>query len=201
VVFCRHYAVEKEAVKDVSSIQGVDEVDDALRQMISEGSNITETITRQNDNIKISSELMIHAVYDSLVDLSLQLVIKLYPDGITGLINAEDAFTSFPPGMEEYVKQVRDVLRSNGPSNVHESSLDDAVERTTKLFNWVEKAHSDLGQFFGEHHETVSLCLLFKQTSTIAVTCSQFNSLAQRESAQHVLPFKEGRKGRKIHRD
>lgn len=160
VVFRRHYAIENETVREVSSVEDVKEVDSALQQMISEGSNIAETITRQNENIKIGSELTIHAVYDSLVDLSLQLVIKTYPDGIKGLIDEERPYTSFPPGMKNYVDQVRNGLRSNDPDNVHKSSLEDAVDRTKRLFNLVEKAHSELGEFFGEHHETVSLCFL-----------------------------------------
>ncbi|QKX53399.1 uncharacterized protein TRUGW13939_00478 [Talaromyces rugulosus] len=156
VVFSRQYAIEKGTVKPVSSVHDVEEVDAALQQMISEGSNLAETITRQNEDIQIGSELMIHAVYDSLIDLSLQLVVKLYPDGVTGLINAEDAYTSFPPGMEEYVKQVRNGLRLNGPENVHKTSFEDAVERTTRMFNLVEKAHAELGHLFGEHHETLN---------------------------------------------
>lgn len=177
VVFRRHYAIESETVREVSSVEDVKEVDDALQQMISEGGNIAETITRQNENIKIGSELMIHAMYDSLVDLSLQLVIKMYPGGVKGLISEEGAYTSFPPGMEDYIDQVRNGLKSNGPSNVHESSLEDAVDRTTRLFNLVEKAHGELGQFFGEHHETVSLCFLFKQTKhcRILLTVSLFS--------------------------
>lgn len=65
MIFRRHYAIENERVADVSSLKDVDEVDDALKQMISEGMNISATIQRQNENIKIGSELMIHAVYDS----------------------------------------------------------------------------------------------------------------------------------------
>ena len=157
MTFRRHYAIDHEKVEDVSSLKDVDEVDAALKQMTSEGANVSATIQRQNENIKIGSELMIHAVYDSLLDLSLQLIIKTYPGGLEGLIDsASHAYTSFPPGMEALVNQVRDGLHSYVLSNMHEPSLDEAVEMTTKLFSLVEKGHSELGILFNDHHETVS---------------------------------------------
>jgi hypothetical protein len=159
--FRRHYAIEHEKVEGVSSLEDVDEVEVALKQMISEGVNISDTIQKQNENIKIGSELMIHAVYDSLLDLSLQLIIKTYPGGLKGLIDsASYAYASFPPGMEALINHVRDGLKSHSMSNVHESRLDEAVEMTTTLFGLVEKGHSDLGILFNDHHETVSLSSL-----------------------------------------
>ncbi|KUL89536.1 hypothetical protein ZTR_04404 [Talaromyces verruculosus] len=157
MTFRRHYAIDHEKVEDVSSLKDVDDVDAALKQMISEGANVSATIQRQNENIKIGSELMIHAVYDSLLDLSLQLIIKTYPGGLEGLIDsASHAYTSFPPGMEALVNQVRDGLHSYVLSNMHESSLNEAVEMTTKLFSLVEKGHSELGILFNDHHETLN---------------------------------------------
>lgn len=157
MIFRRHYAIDYKEVEDVSSLKDVDEVDAALKQMISEGVNISATIQRQNENIKIGSELMIHAVYDSLLDLSLQLITKTYPGGLKGLINsASHAYTSFPPEMEALIDQVCDGLQSYLQSNIHESSLNEAVKMTTNLFGLVEKGHSELGILFNDHHETVS---------------------------------------------
>lgn len=160
MIFRRHYAIEYKEVEDVSSLKDVDEVDAALKQMVTEGVNISATIQRQNENIKIGSELMIHAVYDSLLDLSLQLIIKTYPGGLEGLIDsASHAYTSFPPEMEALVNQVRDGLRSYLMSSMHESSLTEAVKMTTNLFGLVEKGHSELGILFDDHQETVSWIL------------------------------------------
>lgn len=54
------------------------------------------------------------------------------------------------------VNQVRDGLPSSVLSNMHESSLNEAVEMTTNLFSLVEKGHYELGMLFNDHHETVS---------------------------------------------
>lgn len=96
-----------------------------------------------------------------LLDLSLQLVIKTYPGGLEGLIDsAPHAYTSFPPGMRALINQASDGLRSYLLSNMHESSLNDAVEMSTALFSLVEKGHSELGMLFNDHHETVSYLLI-----------------------------------------
>jgi hypothetical protein len=157
LIFRRHYAINEEKVEEVTSLDDVGEVEAELRRMISEGSDIASTIERQNEGIKVGSELMIRGVYDSLVDVSIQLIIKTYPGGPGGLIqSASHAYASFPPGIEWWMNQVCDALKEHATSYVHQSTLNDAVENTTRLFKLVETAHYELGQLYNDHHETVS---------------------------------------------
>ncbi|PYH88721.1 hypothetical protein BO71DRAFT_445057 [Aspergillus ellipticus CBS 707.79] len=153
----RHYGIEWEGIKEVGSIKDVDEVDAALLDMITQGSEAAAAIQRQNTNIQVGSELMIQAVYNSILDLTLRLVRQSYPGGLEALVRASrDAVYVFPPEMDDCVAQLARGLQESDHGDIRQASLTETVDITDKLFHLIETAHTDLGADLDAHHETIN---------------------------------------------